>query len=298
MPTKAHSSVPNSFVASVQEAERFAGGIQRIYASDDRDIGVATAAVQFTELMQGVVEYLDMPSEKGAATIPLSELGDRIDPAVAGISQMITVFRQDAASGNAALPDMNDLEIGLSLIVLEPEALFRLLELITLYDLHKPSPERTELVECLSEVGVPVATFGLQLPVLIKIFFAVLAAILFVFVPGAQNLALKILNALAKMDRRGQDDGDGDGDGDDNDPPKKTPCGNIVPIDEEGSGKTKGKALNQAFRKALIRAGMACEDGCIPILQPLPVPFKCVGGENGEPFTVGFTFRFRCTKLS
>ena len=309
------SSIPQSLHDLSNEAWRFARGVQRLSFDDDSDVAVSASATQFATLMQGLVEYLSNPSSKNDG-VWLEEFGKNIAPSVETIGHLVTVFREDAASGNTSLPDMNDLEIGLNLMGMEVAELYRLLELINTVDYRKPSPERSELIECLSGVGVPVAEVGLQIPLLLKILFAILAVLAFFLVPSLQRIALKVLAALLKMDVRGQGGdggqggggkyggGQGDGgqygggqDGGKGDGGKaQEACGVRFKVTGTGTGATAGQATRAAFRMAQIAARARCPARCP---DPVLVDFdrnsiRINGGRNGQPFTVTVTFVFVC----
>jgi len=289
MSRKTQTNVPQPFHDFVNVTHRFTGGVQRLSSIDDSDIGVVTAANQVASLIEGAVEYIAMPSSKNES-VSLDEIAEHIAPAVHALGDMVTVFRADAAAGFTSLPDMDDVMIGNNLMGLELGAQYRLLGLMTTVNLQKASPERSELLECLDGIGVPIATVGLQIPVLVKLFIALIVIIIANIFPGFKAIATKILLALAKMDRRGQG-----GDGGKVGVVAKITCGKPFPVTTTGTGATQLAAVFDALQKAPAKAKSMCPTNC-PTATIVSSPVKTVfsGGANGQPFSVDATFMFVC----
>ncbi|MEE9453619.1 MAG: hypothetical protein V3V13_04460 [Paracoccaceae bacterium] len=290
MSGKTQNTVPQPFHDFVHQTQRYAKGMQRLSFNDDSDIGVGASAAQLTSLMEGAIEYIAIPSSKNEP-VKLDEIAERIAPSVNTFGDMITVLRADAAAGFTSLPDMDDAQIGNNIMGMELAAQYRLLELMTTVNVQKASPERSELLECLDGIGVPVATVGLQIPVLVKLFIALIIIIVANIFPGFKPIATKILLALAKMDRRGQG-GDGARGGDTG--TAKLPCGGSVILTRTGIGKTVSDAEDYAESKAKTDAAKnSCPTACPPV-RVLKDNIKISGG-NGLPFVVDVIFGFKCT---
>ena len=312
MSKKTGSSLPSEFGDLVAAAGAFSAGARAMTFPDGRGVAVLTEAARFATLVGATVEGLARPPVKFEALMSPEDLAKRIGPAVDSLTCMAEEFRVEAAAGRMALPPMNDLEIGMTLMEQAPEDLFRLAHLIAAEYEGGGVETRRELASCLGAAGVPVETLGLQIPILLKLLFVILLILIAIFFPDLILEVLSALIALLRADLGGQGgkggypykygggdggDGDGDGGGDGGGKKKKKggeiTCGSIFERISIAVGKTQVDAIGTARRNAQIVANTLCPARC-PARLIFISPFKITKQANGL-IRVEATYRFRCT---
>ena len=312
MGTKKEQNVPQVFQDFATEATRFSEGVQLLTYSDGRGVKVSTEATRFAGLVGGTVERLAMSPLKDNGADSLDHLARDIAPAVQVLGHMVSAFRGDALSGVVALPDQNDLEIGLNLMEWAPDSVLRLVHLIAAEPWGKQSAQRTALVECLADAGVPREGSSLDGPGTIKILFIAILVLIVTVRPEMARTVIFVLIALFRIGDGAQDgsgkkycpcpdddddDNGGDDDGDDGGGGKnkggKVRCGSVFPIEAIGDAATVRDAIGEARRNAETLAALVCPGRCPPRLIFIG-ELKIIRRPDGS-LRAQSTYTFRCT---
>lgn len=317
MDTDTHSTLPPAMRDFAHHTRRFAEGLKLLSFDDDSDIGVATAADRLAVSVDALTDRLLQPAKQGVDAKlgdMLGEAAARLAPAVETFGGLVGTFRQDAASGATSLPDMDDIAVAAGLLGQSQAQLMRLLDLVPAAAGNLPSPERAELVECLTSVGLPLADVGLHPPTMIKIIILIVIVLVYRERSDARALVIIIVNVLVVIDRRAQGGFKLPGSGTPpsgtpptgtpptgtpptgTPPPPADPCAakGEFPLIVGGTGADDAEALADATRNATIIAAGRCGSGCRPRIVRLSNEFVRTGGENGAPVRLARRFIFRC----
>ncbi|WP_171176022.1 hypothetical protein [Ruegeria sp. HKCCD8929] len=306
--------VPPSITALCKHATKFSQALKLLSFDDDSDVGVTVAAERLSAAVGAFNDRLARPAKPDDGA--LADIEDRIAPAVDTLGTLVQVFSDDAASGAVSLPDMDDLAVMMGFLGQNEDRLFRVLELTPSATKVKSTPERAELVECLTSFGVPLAEVGLHPPTMIKVIIILVIVVILLRRRDAEALVITIVNVLVLIDRRGQGGTKLPGG---SQPGGSQPGGAVTPgappappapaapvdpcaakgefrIIVGGSGVTEQAALADAMRNAFLEAARRCGPGCRPRALGMTNERATLIGDANNPFRTARRFIFRCRK--
>ncbi|MFA3920513.1 hypothetical protein [Ruegeria hyattellae] len=311
--------LPQPFLTFATETARFANATKLMPFSDDSEIGLSTAADKLATVVKSLNSRLGASVKPSDANI--SDLGERVAPAIETLETLVDVFCQDAESGATSLPDLDDMAVFMGFLGQSEDSLFRVLELTPAALQVRPTQERAELIECLASFGIPRADVGLHPPVMIKIIIILVTVVVFLRRRDTEFLVITIVNVLILIDRRGQGGLKLPGTGGTSQPgtpptgPVTTPVTPppaplvppVPPVDPcaalgvrdfiiGGSGTTEQAALNNAIANAMLEAQRRCSPNCRARILGITSERATLIGDAANPFRTARRFLFRCEK--
>ncbi|MEX0350118.1 MAG: hypothetical protein AB3N15_11910 [Paracoccaceae bacterium] len=317
MPNIKQSGLPPTFLTFAAQTERFANAAKLLPFEDDSDIGLSTALDKLSTAVKSLNGRLGTPAKPGDADI--GKLGTRLAPAVDTLETLVDVFCHDAESGATSLPDLDDMAVFSGLLGQSQDTLLRVAELMPAALQLRPTPERAELVECLTSFGIPLAEVGLHPPTMIKIIVILVTVIVFLSRRDTEFLVITIVNVLVLIDRRGQGGFKlpGGGSSQPGTPPMgpftTPPAPPVPPVPPAppadpcaalgvrnfiigGSGATEQLAMSNALANAKIEAQRRCDPNCRARIVGMTNERATLIGDAVNPFRTARRFLFRCEK--